>query len=202
MRVCSSVGRSASLIRKRSGVRVPPRLPNKESRTMNRLQELRDAIWTAGPDHFNMRDWVKTKTFKVGMTLREVFEYGVDPTSCGTVCCIAGHAAALMAARGVKFEPQEYESEYESEDIWDSDVEMIKSIESYFGLQYANNLFFARWHLVPYKDGNLHDHLVSKQPHLKECRFGAAYEADQSVVWETVLDYLDWLIKSDIEDAH
>lgn len=56
-----------------------------------RRQDLRDAIWTHGPEHFDMSSWVN------GPGLNSIEEAAAaDLTQCGTTCCIAGHGARLM----------------------------------------------------------------------------------------------------------
>lgn len=173
---------------------------------MSRLQDLRDAIWLHGPEHFNMstygdRDINSLHKRNVVDPDSEVNPSNVetlDLTACGTACCIAGHGAILMAEDGIVFD------EYE----WNPKV--IKQIGDYFNIPAYYSLFTVLWPNVPYKDGNLEDlmdELMGDEAKSSESWHGAGcrsfannvelHERISHAQWECAIAYLDWLIKEE-----
>lgn len=137
-----------------------------------RRQDLRDAIWTAGPEHFDMTLWFAQTTECGDRHDAALWQTGaIDITACGTTACIWGHGALIMAAAG--------------ETISNDHLEASGQVAAYFGLPahedgFADLTSKRFWRNVPFGDGTLADHR-------------ATVDND----WTAVLDYLDALIKGE-----
>lgn len=116
-----------------------------------RRQDLRDQIWSHGPEHFDMAHWVANKeALDFGM-VEEVDRFNIN--DCGTTACMAGHGAILMQAAGIA-------------------VKRTDVVTDYFGLDPLAFRIY-NWYRIPVGDTTMADlydgHLASSgDPRLSE----------------------------------
>jgi hypothetical protein len=142
---------------------------------MSNLQNLRDAIWMAGPKHFNMSMFCDVNGKSVNDP-RELKDFDLE--SCNTVGCIAGWGAALMAREGHEFDVSD-------ESVYDPWLQVVQEIADHYEIPHAYELFMMEWHDVPTAGGQS---LAEVEMNFGDGERGA-YR------YEAVLDHLDWLIK-------
>ena len=143
----------------------------------HRRQDLRDAIWQHGPEHFNMSAWYSAgrgEDYCDGL-LPEVDHFDIQ--ACGTTACAAGHGFIIMADAGLVDDVRYH-------------ADAVERVHEYFGL--PSSLFYMdqwQWVVVD-QDRTLADIY-------NERRDANADEPEGALVWSVVIGYLDGLIKGD-----
>lgn len=135
--------------------------------------KLRDQLLRTGPEHMNMAAWFKQDDFEVSLDNACI----IDIEACGTTGCLAGHGAIIMAEQGVMVP------------CFGQD-----KIIDYFGL--TNWAFYREsWQSVAVGDFNMaaeYDRIAAADG--RDGRFTATRQARE---WETLISYLDVLIKGE-----
>jgi len=134
---------------------------------MTKLQDLRDAVWMHGPEHFDMSSWYNVHGQNASV-INDIDKCDrIDIRDCGTTACLAGHGAIVALKK------------------YDTKMNYPSNVAEFFGLPY--NLFFTSgWDALQFEDGTLSDHFVALY-----------VEGADHPDWQAAIDYLDLLVKKE-----
>jgi hypothetical protein len=149
---------------------------------VTKLQDLRDAVFMHGPEHFYMHAWFCEPNDEGQMGNSDPYT-PVDLTRCGTAACLAGHGAVVMTQQGLM-------------DRQRLDLGWMQDVANYFELP-MEAFHTSDWHKIVLSDGT-----TLEERYNREQLDGVLplLERTMYVQWTSMLDYLDDRIKQEMNN--